>query len=161
MSGAPASIRRAAVPLRPGGAPARKRRVWRCPVIKFATLGMVAATAGAVSQNAWAEGDAPISISLSNYAFTPGEIALKSGAAYHLRFTNSGSKDHDFSAPEFFAASQVAAKDQAKLQKGQVALESGQPVDITLMPGRPGTYAFECTHFMHKMMGMHGSIVVQ
>jgi plastocyanin len=34
-------------------------------------------------------------------------------------------------------------------------------VDITVTPGSAGTYAVECTHFMHKMMGMHGNIVVQ
>jgi plastocyanin len=78
-----------------------------------------------------------------------------------MHFINSGSKDHNFSAPEFFAASQVTAEDQAKIEKGLVALGSGQSVDITLTPTRPGTFAVECTHFMHKMMGMHGSILVQ
>lgn len=67
----------------------------------------------------------------------------------------------DFSAPQFFAASQIAAEDQAKIEKGLVALAGGQPVDIILMPGAPGTFAVECTHFTHKMMGMHGSILVQ
>jgi len=130
-------------------------------MIKFATTFMVIAAAWATAGSAWAQADAPITITLSNYTFTPGTIALKSGTAYHLHFTNSGSKDHDFSAPEFFAASQVAPEDQAKLQKGLVALESGQSIDITVTPGRPGTFAFECTHFMHKMMGMHGTITVQ
>jgi uncharacterized cupredoxin-like copper-binding protein len=122
---------------------------------------MLIATAWAASGNAWAQADAPINITLSNYAFTPGAITLNSGTAYHFHFTNSGTKDHDFSAPEFFAASQVAPEDQAKLQKGLVALESGQSIDLTVTPGRPGTFAFECTHFMHKMMGMHGTITVQ
>jgi plastocyanin len=130
-------------------------------MIKFATAFMVIATAWAASGSAWAQADAPITITLSNYTFTPGTIALKSGTAYHLHFTNSGSKDHDFSAPEFFAASEIAPEDQAKLQKGLVALESGQSIDITVTPGRPGTFTFECTHFMHKMMGMHGTITVQ
>jgi uncharacterized cupredoxin-like copper-binding protein len=130
-------------------------------MIKFATTFMVIAAAWATAGSAWAQADAPITITLSNYTFTPGTIALKSGTAYHLHFTNSGSKDHDFSAPEFFAASEIAPEDQAKLQKGLVALESGQSIDITVTPGRPGTFAFECTHFMHKMMGMHGTITVQ
>ena len=103
----------------------------------------------------------PISITLSNYAFTPSALNLKAGITYQLHFINSGSKDHNFSAPEFFAAAQVAPEDQAKVEKGLVALEKGQAVDITVTPGRAGTFPVECTHFMHKMMGMHGNIVVQ
>jgi len=97
---------------------------------------------------------------LTNYAFAPSTLNLTAGTTYHLHFINSGSKDHNFSAPQFFAAAQVAPEDQAKVEKGRVALESGQSVDITVTPG-PGTFPVECTHFMHKMMGMHGSIVVQ
>ncbi len=111
---------------------------------------------GAMAQNL-----TPISITLSNYAFAPSTLNLKSGITYQIHFINSGSKDHNFSAPEFFAAAQVAPDDQAKVKKGLVALESGQSVDITVTPGQTGTFAVECTHFMHKMMGMHGSIVVQ
>ena len=110
---------------------------------------------------AMAETATPISVTLSDYAFTPGTLDLKTGATYQLHFVNSGSKDHNFSAPEFFAAAQVAADDQAKLSKGIVELGSGKSVDITVTPGQAGTYAVECTHFMHKMMGMHGNIVVQ
>jgi len=32
---------------------------------------------------------------------------------------------------------------------------------VTVTPSRAGTYPVECTHFMHKMMGMHGSITVE
>jgi len=103
----------------------------------------------------------PISISLTNYAFAPSALNLKAGMTYHMHFINSGSKDHNFSAPEFFAAAQVAPEDQAKVDNGLVALEGGQSLDITVTPDRPGTFAVECTHFMHRMMGMHGSIVVQ
>ena len=110
---------------------------------------------------AMAETATPISVTLTDYAFTPGTLDLKTGATYQLHFVNSGSKDHNFSAPEFFAAAQVAADDQAKLSKGIVELGSGKSVDITVTPGQAGTYAVECTHFMHKMMGMHGNIVVQ
>jgi plastocyanin len=111
---------------------------------------------GAVAQVA-----TPISITLTNYAFAPSALNLRAGTTYHLLFINSGSKDHNFSAPEFFAAAQIASEDQAKVEKGLVALEGGQSLDITVTPDHPGTFAVECTHFMHKVMGMHGSIVVQ
>ena len=103
----------------------------------------------------------PISVALTDYAFTPSTLSLRAGVSYHMHFTNSGSKDHSFSAPEFFAASQVAPEDQVKVKKGTVAVDSGQAVDITVTPGKAGSYALSCTHFMHSMMGMHGTIAVQ
>jgi len=114
-----------------------------------------------VPLGAMAETATPISISLTDYAFTPGTLDLKAGTTYQLHFVNAGSKDHNFSAPEFFAAAQIAAEDQAKLSKGIVELGGGKSVDITVTPGQAGAYPVECTHFMHKMMGMHGNIVVQ
>jgi plastocyanin len=117
---------------------------------------MLGAMGGAMAQTA-----TPVTITLTDYAFTPGTLELKAGSAYQLHFVNSGSKDHNFSAPEFFAAAQIAPDDQAKAAKGLVGLGAGQTVDITVTPGSAGTFAVECTHFMHKMMGMHGNIIVQ
>lgn len=129
-------------------------------MIKLTRLFFLAALLAPASA-ALAQTDNLINISLTNYAFTPNAITLKAGTTYHLHFINSGSKDHNFSAPEFFAASAVAPEDEAKVKKGLVGLESGQSVDVTLTPGRAGTYPVECTHFMHKMMGMHGNITVE
>jgi plastocyanin len=127
-------------------------------MIKFigALVLMLGAMGGAMAQTT-----TPVTITLTDYAFTPETLELKTGAAYQLHFVNSGSKDHNFSAPDFFAAVQIVPDDQAKLTKGQVGLGAGQTVDITVTPGSAGTYPVECTHFMHKMMGMHGNIIVQ
>jgi len=82
-------------------------------MIQFARPFVLAAllTPTGVMNEAWAQTDNAtgnlINISLTNYAFTPGALNLKTGTTYHLHFINSGSKDHNFSAPEFFAASQV------------------------------------------------------
>lgn len=130
-------------------------------MIKFAgILTLMLVPLGAMD-GAMAETATPISISLTDYAFTPGTLELKAGTTYQLHFVNSGSKDHNFSAPEFFAAAQIAADDQAKLSKGIVELGIGKSLDITVTPGQAGTFTVECTHFMHKMMGMHGNITVQ
>jgi plastocyanin len=135
------------------------------PGISLAALlvALVVALA-APSLGAWAQdaqtGAETINISLSDYAFAPAALSLKAGTAYHLHFTNAGSKDHDFTAPEFFAASQVAPEDQVKLKRGTVAIDKGKDVDVTITPGA-GNYKVTCTHFMHSMMGMHGTITVQ
>ena len=130
-------------------------------MIKFASALVLMLTLPAVLSAAAAQSVTPVSITLSDYAFTPSALNLKAGTTYQLHFVNSGTKGHDFSAPEFFAASQLAAEDQAKVNKGLVELESGQSADITVTPGQAGTYPIACTHFMHKMMGMHGNIIVQ
>jgi uncharacterized cupredoxin-like copper-binding protein len=112
-------------------------------MIKFASPFALIAMALTPVSAALAQTATPISITLTDYAFSPNALELKAGATYQLHFINSGSKDHDFSAPEFFAASQVAVDDQAKVEKGAVALGRGQSVDMTVTPGQPGTFAVE------------------
>jgi plastocyanin len=119
-------------------------------------MALLSPVGGALAQT-----PTPITVALTDYAFTPSALSMKEGMAYQIHFTNNGSKGHSFSAPEFFAASQVAAEDMAKVKNGIVELGDGQSADVTVTPGRAGTYAFVCTHFMHKMMGMHGEITVQ
>ena len=123
-------------------------------------LFLAALAIAAVPRMAAAQTGETITIALTDYAFSPASLALKAGTVYRLHFTNAGSKDHDFTAPQFFAASQLAPDDQAKVKRGTVAVDKGQEVEVTLTPVA-GSYAFTCTHFMHKMMGMHGSITVQ
>jgi plastocyanin len=115
----------------------------------------------AANGSASAQTVTPINISLTNYAFTPSTINLKAGTTYRIHFTNDGSKGHNFSAPEFFAGSQVARADAGKIDDGSVELDSGEAVDITVTPNRAGSYRLDCTHFMHSMLGMHGKIIVQ
>ena len=121
----------------------------------LAALIFMGLTTGARAQSA-----EPVEISLTDYAFTPGQISLKAGTAYRLHFTNAGSKEHDFTAPEFFAAAQAAPDDQAKIKAGKVTIDKGQQVDVTVTPAA-GLYKVSCTHFMHSMMGMHGTIAVE
>jgi plastocyanin len=120
------------------------------------TLALLSPIGGALAQTA-----TPIAVALTDYAFTPSALNLQGGMAYQIHFINNGSKDHNFSAPEFFAASQVAPEDMAKMKNGNVELGAGQSADVTVTPGRAGIYAVSCTHFMHKMMGMRGEITVQ
>jgi uncharacterized cupredoxin-like copper-binding protein len=122
-------------------------------------LAVLTMTALAVAPAAAQTGEA-ITISLTDYAFTPSSLELKAGTLYRLHFINGGSKDHDFTAPEFFVASQIAADDQAKVKRGTVAIDKGQEIEVVVTPVA-GSYPFTCTHFMHKMMGMHGTITVQ
>jgi len=127
--------------------------------VKLFVSGFVAAAAlligGANAQTA-------ITVSMTNYAFTPSTLTLKAGETYRIHFSNDAGKGHDFTAREFFQSATVAPADKSKLEDGdEVELDGGQSTDITLTPNKPGTYPVTCTHFMHAMLGMTGKIVVQ
>ena len=107
------------------------------------------------------EAASPITVMLSNYAFAPSTLTLKSGTTYKVHLVNAAAKDHNFAAPEFFAASTVAPEDKTKVSDGAVEVGEGGAVDVTVTPNKAGTYNLNCTHFMHTMLGMKGAIVVQ
>jgi uncharacterized cupredoxin-like copper-binding protein len=97
-----------------------------------------------------------IEIRMTNYDFTPKTLQMSRSTPYRLHFVNSGSKDHNFASKELFAAMMVAPEDRAKIENGEVEVETGKSVDIAVLPMTAGTYPFHCSHFLHSMMGMHG-----
>jgi plastocyanin len=124
----------------------------------FVLASLIAVSFACVAQAQTAQ---QVDVQLTNYAYAPSTLNLKAGTTYRLHLVNASTKGHDFTAKEFFAASQVAAADQAKIEDGEVELSGSQTVDITVTPGHAGTYPLTCSHFMHTMLGMKGSIVVQ
>jgi plastocyanin len=100
-----------------------------------------------------------VTVRLSNFAFDPEHIRLKAGAPVRLRFVNDSDGGHDFSAPSFVAASSFPPG-SPKPVDGAVEVASHQTVEIALTPNVPGTYPFECTHFLHSTFGMHGTVEV-
>jgi plastocyanin len=99
-----------------------------------------------------------ITIRMSNFAFTPAQLQLRVGVPVRLHLINESSGGHSFSAPALFAAS--AFPSGAPPQEGTVQVAAGGSVDITLVPRAAGTYKLECTHFLHGVFGMTGTIVV-
>ncbi len=100
-----------------------------------------------------------IEVKLNNFDFRPSTIRMEAGKAYALHIENTASGGHDFTAPEFFAASKVAPEDVASVRDGQVELGGGQSATIRLLPSA-GTYSLVCTHAGHALLGMKGTIVV-
>ena len=113
------------------------------------------------TKDAIAQASQRITVSLTNYAFTPSSVVLKAGTVYRLHLSNSTGKAHDFSAPEFFANAIVPAGDRAKVLNGRIDVDEGESVDITVTPSHPGRYPVSCTYLMHSLLGMTGQIVVQ
>lgn len=100
-----------------------------------------------------------VSVTLRSFAFEPSTIQLAAGKHYALRLTNSASSSHDFTAPEFFAASLVKPEDAATIADGEVEVAPGQTVVVHLVPAA-GRYGLACTHTGHALLGMRGTIVV-
>src|SRR6478672_8947885 len=97
-----------------------------------------------------------ITISVFSFGFTPKPIHLRAGQPVTLTFVNQSSHGHDFTAPEFFAASAVSA---GAAPGGKIPLAGNQTKSITLTP-RTGTYPAHCSHFLHSSMDMTDQIVV-
>jgi plastocyanin len=99
-----------------------------------------------------------VTIRLASFSFTPDQLQLRVGVPIRLHFVNVSSGGHNFSAPEFFGASIFPSGSPP--EDGTVEVASGSSVDVTLIPNLPGTYPFKCTHLLHSMFGMSGTIVV-
>ncbi len=126
--------------------------------LQFLALGVLLTVADPCS--VWSQPPQPqtITIHLSNFDFAPDRLRLRVGVPVHLQLVNDSSGGHDFSAPTFFAASVVQAGSVPS--DGTIAVPSKGTVDLTVVPRSPGTYKLECTHFMHALFGMTGSIIV-
>jgi len=121
-----------------------------------------AAFAALVFQSAAAqETSKAVEIDMSNYAFAPSALTFQSGQSYTLHLVNKSGKDHSFSSKAFFAAVDVAPADQSKIDGGEVEVDDGQSVDIAFTARTPGSYPFECSHFLHASFGMTGTAVIR
>lgn len=110
---------------------------------------------------AMAQAPDTVSVELSNFNFTPSQLTFQRGHIYRLHLVNEAGGGHDFTAPEFFAASAIAPADEGKVVRGKVKLGGKETVDIIITPEKAGNYPLTCSHFLHSSMGMKGAITVQ
>ena len=113
------------------------------------------------AQPATSEAPTVINVKLANFSFTPKTITLDHGRSYVLRLANVADGGHDFTAPDFFAAANVAAEDRQLVAEGEVEVPPGQVREISLTAPAAGSYKLKCGHSFHKMLGMSGKILVR
>jgi uncharacterized cupredoxin-like copper-binding protein len=101
-----------------------------------------------------------VTVRLSSFAFTPSLLHLRSGVPVRLHLVNDSAGGHNVSAPALFLLAS-AFPNGAPPAGGKVELGPGQSQDLLLVPRAPGTYKLECTHFLHNLFGMTGTIVVE
>jgi len=105
---------------------------------------------------------AVVDVQLANFSFTPKTIVFDHGKNYVLRLANAADGGHDFTAPEFFAASAIAVADRPMVTEGEVEVPPGKVREIHLTaPRAAGKYRLKCSHSFHKLFGMSGSIIVR
>jgi len=121
-----------------------------CILISFAWAGPVGA----------APEFETITVHLSNFSFMPDRLRLRAGVLVRLHIVNDSTRGHNFSAPALFLLAS-GFPDGAPPASGKVEVGPNQSEDILLVPRAPGTYKFECTHFLHSLFNMTGSIVVE
>jgi uncharacterized cupredoxin-like copper-binding protein len=122
---------------------------------------LLAAVAIAFGGSAVAQQPTVLNVQLSNFSFTPSDIVLEHGQPYVLRLANAAGGGHNFTAREFFAAASVAAEDRRYISEGEVEVPPGQVREIHLTAPAAGKYNLKCTHSLHKLMGMSGTIIVR
>jgi plastocyanin len=118
---------------------------------------LLAAPFPALARDTPAAAPQTVEIRLSSFKFEPRAIGLTAGRPVTLHLVNSAGGGHNFSAPEFFAASTGVS---GPVNEGVVEVPGHQSVDIILTPS-PGTYPLHCTHTMHTTFGMRGTITVE
>lgn len=108
-----------------------------------------------------------VSVYLSEFAFSPDELAFRAGTPYKLQIVNKGRTKHYFTAEEFFKA--IATRKVQSNSDGEIkapyftALEifPGRSLDLYFIPVEKGSYDLECTVKGHAEKGMVGHIVIE
>ncbi len=97
---------------------------------------------------------------LRPFAYEPAPIRLEAGRAVKLRFVNNSSATLGFSAPSFFRAARVRARDAGAVAGGGLRLAPGERRTIALVPA-PGRYRARSANLVHRMLGMSVDILVE
>ena len=112
----------------------------------------------AAAPPAAAQPTAPVhTVTLYSHGYAPAVLRLAAGQPVTLLFVNRAGKSHDFTARRFFHSAQLLS---GRVYGGEVNLRGGQSARVTLIP-KAGRYPVHCGYPFHKMLGMHGTIVVQ
>jgi uncharacterized cupredoxin-like copper-binding protein len=101
----------------------------------------------------------PITVLLIDDKFVPDHLTFHRAVPYRLHLENHGKDLHEFTAPEFFAASVVRNPGVIANGGQEIVVQPGAAVDVDLVPLKSGTYRLICAD--HDWAGMTGEITVE
>jgi uncharacterized cupredoxin-like copper-binding protein len=107
-----------------------------------------------------------VTVTLSEYAFTPSHLAFKEGVPTRLVIKNAGKENHYFVSEQFFrnvATRKVQSSDGEFKAPIFTAVEvyAGKTAEWFLVPMKKGTFDLLCTVKGHAEHGMKGTIEVR
>lgn len=103
---------------------------------------------------------AAVTVTMQNFSFDPTQVQLRAGAPTILHLVNTAGGGHNFSAPQFFAAAKIAPASRPLVKDGTVQVAKHSAIDVELVPAA-GQYPLKCTHTLHALFGMKGTITVR
>ena len=101
----------------------------------------------------------PVTVTTSDYEFSPSRLVFKRGVAYRLHIDNPGKEMHEFTAPEFFKAAEIRDPSVLNADKTEIEVPPGKAKDLEFVVQRAGRYPLRCSD--HDWAGMIGEITVE
>lgn len=101
----------------------------------------------------------PVTVVAAEYQFSPARLVFKRGQAYRLHLENHGTELHEFHAPEFFEAVELADPTVLNADKTEILIHPGEAKDLIFVPKKAGHYDLICSD--HDWAGMTGAITVK
>jgi uncharacterized cupredoxin-like copper-binding protein len=100
-----------------------------------------------------------VTMTMSEYKFTPDALTFKKGTPYRLHLVNKGKELHELDGPQFYAAISVGNREILVNGGQEVDVKPGQSQDLLFVPLQAGTYPIDCDD--HDAFGMTGMITVE
>ena len=123
----------------------------------FPLLLLLAASSAPAQQ--WRSGP-EYEVLLSTWDIAPERIALRAGQPVRLRFVNNSERSLTFTAKGFFRAAQLRRSDAEDAADGTIEVPALSTRTIALVPGA-GRYKASGGEFVHRLLGMRSTIVVE
>jgi uncharacterized cupredoxin-like copper-binding protein len=103
-----------------------------------------------------------INFTLTDFAFSPGEVTVPAGQEITLHITHAGSMEHNFMVMKFGTdAGEIFDEADQDNVFWEMALQPGDSKTVLFTaPERPGTYQVICGMPGHLQSGMVGKLIV-
>lgn len=127
--------------------------------------GFVRHTDEIIDDTDWSTAET-VTVTLSEFGFSPETLRFRIERPYILKLTNSGSVSHRFVSHDFFrsiAARRLLYSDaEASFPKLEaIALAPHETKSLYFIPVTTGAYRLTCDQPFHRLLGMTGRIVVR
>jgi uncharacterized cupredoxin-like copper-binding protein len=116
------------------------------------------ATSASTMPIAWSNAQL-VRVVMTEYRFTPNHLGFRQGVRYRLRLENPGAELHEFTAPAFFRAIDLANPDALAAGGQEVVLQPREWKEVYFAARQPGHYGLTCAD--HDWTGMVGEIVIE